>query len=457
MSDAAQTDRAPDRAEGDVNGTPARRAWVRGLGPRAAALLERDQRAFLRQALSTPCLNVAVGAAGDTLRDADGRDLLDFHGNSVHHVGYGHPRVVEAIRRQLDQLPFCPRRYTNLPAVELAERLGALMPEGAKVLLAPGGAAAVGIAMRLARAATGRHRTISFWGSFHGASLDAASIGGEAMFRRDAGPLLPGCEHVDPPTPDDCGWGCSGSCRMLCAAAVERVLAREGDVGAVIAEPMRCTTVSPAPAGYWRRVRDACRAHGALLIFDEIPLALGRTGRMFAFEHEDAAPDILVIGKALGGGVFPLAAVLAHPRLDIAPDRALGHYTHEKSPVGAAAAVATLDVIRDEGLVERSATLGRWALEFLRSAFDGCPLVRAVRGRGLLLGIELRTDLDPDAAEAVMYACMARGVSFKVSEGRVLTLAPPLNIDEARLRRGLSAVVGAVRERAGGDRSVNVV
>ena len=442
-----------DRSEGDVNLTSARSDWQsRQLNEATRAILDRDERAFVRQALSTPCMNVAVATRGSTLCDAQGRELLDFHGNSVHQVGYGHPRVIEAVKRQLDELPFCPRRYTNLPAIELAERLGSLVPGGAKVLFAPSGTGAIGIAMKLARAATGRFKTLSFWDSFHGASLDAISIGGEAMFRRDAGPLLPGCEHVPAPEPTNCLWACGGTCSLRCADSIEHVLAREPDIGAVIAEPIRCTTVTIPPPGYWKHVREACDRHGALLIFDEIPICLGRTGRMFAFEHEGVTPDIVVIGKGLGGGVFPMAAVLAHPRLDVAPDRALGHYTHEKSPVGAAAALATLNVIRDEQLLEQSERLGHQTLERLRATLGAHPHVSSIRGRGLLIGVELRREAGLHAADRIMYRCLEQGLSFKVSDGRVLTLTPPLTVTDAELELALSILQRSIGAELGGLR-----
>ena len=189
------------------------------------------------------------------------------------------------------------------------------------------------MALKLARIATGRHKTISMWDSFHGASLDTISIGGEAIFRQDMGPLLPGTEHVPPPDEYHCIYECRGrgGCDMMCARYVEYVLEKEGDIAAVIAEPIRSTPYIPKPE-YWQIIRKACDRHGALLIFDEIPHALGRTGRMFTCENFDVVPDMLVIGKGLGGGVFPIAALIAREGLDVAGNRALGHYTHERAP-----------------------------------------------------------------------------------------------------------------------------
>ena len=211
--------------------------------------------------------------------------------------------MIRAVRDQMETLPFCTRRYTNIPAIELARRLTELAPGSlGKVLLAPGGAAAVGIALKLARMATGRFKTLSMWDSFHGASLDTISVGGEAIFRQDIGPLLPGTEHVPPPDARHCPWDCGGTCSLRCAEYVDYVLDKEGDVGAVVAETVRSTPYVP-PKDYWKIIREACDRHGALLVLDEIPHCLGRTGRMFTCEHYDIVPDMLAIGKGLGGGI----------------------------------------------------------------------------------------------------------------------------------------------------------
>jgi 4-aminobutyrate aminotransferase len=429
-------------SEDDVNLSPRRHAWQKeAIDAGTARWLEEDARYFLHQSLSTPCLDVLAACEGIYLQDLQGRRIMDFHGNSVHQVGFRHPKVIEAVKRQLDTLPFCTRRYTNLPAIHLAKRLAELAPDRLrKVLFAPGGAEAVGIALKLARVATGRFKTISMWDSFHGASLDTISIGGEASFRQGIGPLLPGTQHVPPPNPRACLFGCGGACRLRCADYIATVMEKEGDVGAVIAEPIRGVDAVPPPADYWPRVRELCDRHGALLLFDEIPICLGRTGTLFACETLGVTPDILVLGKGLGGGVVPMAAVLAREDLDLAPEADLGHYTHEKSPIGAAAALATLAVIEEEKLPERARTLGSHALDRLRAMQARQPLIADVRGIGLLLGVELaRANGEParEEADAVMYAALRAGLSFKVSGGNVLALAPPLTISLEELDNAL--------------------
>ncbi|MEP7261564.1 MAG: aspartate aminotransferase family protein [Usitatibacter sp.] len=426
-------------SEGDVNLSPRRKRFeAEHLGPETQALLAEDAKHFLHQSLSTPCFNALRSASGIWLEDVEGRRIMDFHGNSVHQVGHGHPHVVAAAIRALETLPFSPRRFTNEYAVRLAAKLTALAPGDLdKVLFAPGGTEAIGIALKLARIATGRHKTVSMWDSFHGASLDAISLGGEALFRRGIGPLLPGTEHAPPCDPRNCRFGCAGQCNARCAEYVEYVLDKEEDVAAVVVETVRSTDVQVPPRAYYETLRRACDRHGALLILDEIPICLGRTGTMFAFERYGIVPDIVVIGKGLGGGVFPMAALLARTHLDVAADRALGHYTHEKSSVGCAAALATLEVIESEGLLERSRALGGRALERLRAMQSRQPAIVEVRGVGLLLAIELA---DAELAEQVLYQCLARGLSFKVGQGTVLVLAPPLVIEEADLERALAIV-----------------
>jgi 4-aminobutyrate aminotransferase len=436
------------RSEGDINLSPHRNAWATDhIDPDTQRILDADAEVFLHQALSTPCLNALRGAQGAWLEDVQGRRILDFHGNSVHQVGFGHPRVIEAVIAQLHDLPFCTRRYTNEVAIRCAQKLAALAPGNLnKVLFAPGGAEAIGIALKIARYATGRFKTISMWESFHGASLDAISLGGEAIFRKDIGPLLPGAEHVPPPDPAQCPFRCGKACSLACADYVEYVLEREGDVAAVVAETIRCTPFIP-PRDYWQKIRHACDRHGALLVLDEIPTALGRTGAMFAVEHYGIVPDLLVIGKGLGGGIFPLAAVLAREDLDVAKDRALGHYTHEKSPVACAAALATLAVIEEEGLLAHARELGAITLGRLRDMQSRHPLISDVRGIGLLLGVELKT---PDGAKAIeeaeqiMYDCLSRGLSFKCTMGNILTLTPPLIISREEMDQAMDILDAAI-------------
>jgi len=437
-----------DKSEGDINISPRRSEWQeKNLDDKTKALLEEDARYFLKQSLSTPCLNALHSCDGIYLEDLQGRRYMDFHGNNVHQVGFANPAVIAAVKDQLDRLSFCTRRYTNRVAVDLARKLAEIAPGDLnKILLCPGGTIAIGMALKLARVATGRHKTISTWDSFHGASLDAISIGGEAIFRQNIGPLLPGTEHVPPPDEYRCIFGCSdrGGCDLTCARYVEYILEKEGDIAAVIAEPIRSTPYIPR-RDYWQAIRRACDRHGALLILDEIPHALGRTGTMFTCENFDVVPDMLVIGKGLGGGVFPLAALIAREDLDVAEDKALGHYTHEKNPVGCAAALAAIEYIEKEHLVDHARDLGQYALKRMGEMMDRHPLIGDVRGLGLFLGIELVKDRTTreratDEAEAVLYAALSKGLSFKLTMGNIITLTPALTITREEMDKALTII-----------------
>lgn len=438
--------------EGDVNTTTARTRWLReSLSASTREQLAEDEKYFLHQSLSTPCLNVLSEAEGSHVTDVEGRKYLDFHGNNVHQIGFRHPMVVKAVREQLEILPFCPRRYTNDPAITLARKLTEIAPDGLdRVLFAPAGTVAMSMALKLARLATGRFKTISMWDAFHGATLDSISVGGETQFRRGVGPLLPGSEHVPPCEIRGCPFRCGSVCSLDCADYIEYVLEREGDVCAVIGETVRCTPSIP-PLDYWKKIRAACDKHGALLILDEIPIGLGRSGKMFALEHYEVVPDLLVLGKGLGGGVMPLAAVLAKEAMNMVASSSIGHFTHEKNPMACAAGVATLTVIEGEDLVVNARLRGLQALE----AFEQFPkrhrLVGSVRGLGLLMGLELMQDGDPlkparNEANEVMYAALRRGLNFKLTRGNMLTLTPPISLTEDELSRAISILDESLTE-----------
>jgi 4-aminobutyrate aminotransferase len=441
-------------SEGDTNLTGRRAQWqARALDPATRDLLARDAAAFLHQSVSTPCLNAVAKAEGIWIEDAVGRRYMDFHGNNVHHIGYGHPRLKRAIAAQMDALPFAPRRYACEPAVLLAEKLAEIAPGNlSKVLFTTGGSDAIEVAVKIARAATGRFKTLSFWDAFHGAGAGAAALSGEMLFRSGpAAPLVAGPLHVAPFGGYRCPYGhdTAEASADACARMIHYVLSHDCEVAALVAEPMRAVPYV-APPGFWRTVREICDRHGTLLIFDEIPTGLGKTGRMFSCEHDGVAPDILVLGKALGGGILPIAAVIARPELDVAGDWAFGHYTHEKNPVTARAALTMIGIVEDEGLVEQAARVGALAMGRMREMMARLPAIGDVRGRGLVLGIELvkgraTKEPDDDLAEAVLYRALDRGLSFKTTMGNVLTLTPPLVVTEDEMMRALDIVEEAIR------------
>ena len=440
-----------NQTEGDINLSSARQDWYAVISdPETSGYLHEDAEYFLHQSLSTPCLDVLAWCEGIYLTDVQGKRYMDFHGNNVHQLGYRHPYVIEKLKEQLDILPFSPRRYTNVPAIELARKLGNLMPgDLSRVLFAPGGTSAISMALKLARIVTGKHKVVSLWDSFHGASLDAISAGGELDFRKDMGPLMPGVERIPPPMTYRGPFAGAGKGDVPYADYLEYVIEKEGDIGAFLIETIRNTDVQIPSQAYWRRVREICTKHKVLLILDEIPIAFGRTGKMFAFEHYGFEPDIVCLGKGLGGGVMPMAAIVARDSYNVAQSVSLGHFTHEKSPLGSVAALAMLDFIEQNDIlakVNADAEFMRKELEKLKGKY---PLIGEVRGIGLLWGVELVKDRETkekavQEAETVMYECLKNGLSFKVSQGNVVQLSPPLIITREQLTEALQILEKAI-------------
>jgi 4-aminobutyrate aminotransferase len=436
--------------EGDINFSEERLKWNQRItDPSTRRVLANDARYFLHQSMSTPCLDVLGNCKGSGIQTISGKSLLDFHGNNVHQLGYGNDYIIGQITEQLKSLSFSPRRYTNEPAVELAIKLAGLLPGNLnRSLFAPGGTSVIGMALKLARVVTGKHKLVSLWDSFHGASLDAISAGGEAIFRKQMGPLLPGVLHIPPPTTFRGIFGITDADQLNYADYLEYVIEKDGEIGAFLAETVRNTDVQIPSKAYWKRVREICTKHNVLLILDEIPIALGRTGKMFAFENFDIEPDIICLGKGLGGGIIPFAAMIARDSYNVAQDISLGHYTHEKSPLGSVAALATIRYIETENLLQKVIDDGLWMQNELNLLKEQFPVIGDIRGLGLLWGIELvknkkTKEKASQLAEQIMYDCMAHGLSFKVSQGNVLQLSPALTISRDELQKAISILYQA--------------
>ncbi|ELB2037970.1 aspartate aminotransferase family protein [Vibrio parahaemolyticus] len=439
------------RSEGDVNTTPARQAWNASMDDeRTQALLKRDSEVFLHQAMSTPCLDTLEAAEGIYIQDSTGKKYMDFHGNNVHQLGYGHPHVIKRVQEQIAKLPFSPRRFTNETAIECAEKLTQICGgELNRVLFAPGGTSAVGMALKLARHITGNYKVVSLWDSFHGASLDAISVGGEACFRQGMGPLMAGVERIPPAVSYRGAFPVADGSDVHYADYLEYVIEKEGGVGAFIAEAVRNTDVQVPSKAYWKRIREICDKHNVMLIIDDIPNGMGRSGEWFTYQAYDIEPDMLCIGKGLGGGLVPIAAMVTKDKYNTAEQISMGHYTHEKSPIGCAAALATMEAIEQDGLLDKAKADSQFMREKLLEMKAKYPVIGDVRGIGMLWGIELVIDHESkarayDEAEAVLYQCLNNGVSFKVSQGNVIQLSPPLIITREQLTEALAIFEEAI-------------
>lgn len=359
---------------------------------------------------------------GSRLFDTEGREYVDLvAGIAVMSVGHSHPRVVEAIARQARDLMHVSNLYETGPQQRLARRLGELS-SGMSSFFCNSGAESIECALKLARKwGAGRSRIIAADGSFHGRTFGALAATGQPAKRAAFEPNLPGITHV--PYGD--------------AEALRRALG--GDVCAVVLEPIQgeAGVVIP-PDGYLGAVRALCDEADVLLILDEVQTGLGRTGRWFAHLHDDVAPDVMCLAKALGSGL-PIGACLAAPHVADAFGPGDHASTFGGGPVVCAAALATLEVLQEEGLVERSARVGAAAIERLEEMVGE----RAdVRGRGLLIGIEV----GGGKARAVAQAAFERGVLVNDATPDVVRVCPPLNIAQIDLDEALAVVGEAIDE-----------
>jgi 4-aminobutyrate aminotransferase len=414
---------------------------------------------FLLPAMTIDTGLVWARAQGSDVYDLDGRRYVDFSsGVLVTNVGHSHPVVVAAIQRQAESLLNCYLSPHPLRA-EVAARLVALTPQPLKkVLLLTTGAEAVEAAVKLARRATGKSEIVGFQGAFHGRTYMAMTVGGLGAVKSGFGPLVGGVLHAPYPYPYRCDQASAPGhdCAEHCLEALDRILAAESanDIAAVVLEPYLGAGGSiVAPVGFVRGLRERCDRLGALLILDEVQSGFGRTGTMFAYEQWGIVPDVLVLGKGIASGV-PMSAVIARSDLAASLPRGSLSSTYGGNPLACAAALATLDVIAEERLVERSARLGTRLIDRLRSVADEIPLIGDVRGMGLAIGIELVRDpvsKEPAAEEArrVVARALEKGLVLIPPIGllgNVIRIAPPLSIPDETLEAGTTILIDALRE-----------
>ncbi len=441
------------REQGDNNSTENRKTYYQNLDQKTRLLIDEDSKYFLHQALSTPVMNVLSKTKGAYIFDLNGKKYLDLHGNGVHNAGFNNSKVAEAVKEQLDMsLAFTPRRYTNIPAINLAKKLTEITPEGLdRVLFCPGGSEAIEMAVMLAKQITGKWKTISYWGSYHGTGFLAASIGGEEHFTLGNGPMVPGAFHVEFPNFYRNPWGYTDqqAIDQEYLRQIRNILKHNPDIAAIIAEPISATPVVPSPE-YWLEIKYLCEHHDIFLIFDEIIEGLGRTGRMFASEHF-VTPDVLVLGKSLGGGVLPFAGIVTKDKFNTLENRSIGHFTHEKNPLCSAAGLAEIEYIEENNLVANAETLGEYLLNRLRELQEIYPLIGNIAGKGLHIGVDLVKNSETKEraekeAEQIMYHCLEEGVAFKVIEGNIITMRPSLVITKDDCDLILEALTNALKK-----------
>ena len=386
-----------------------------------------------------------VGGDGAYFDTADGTRWLDFGSLTYHaNIGHGHPRMIAAVKAQADRLCLAMPKSVFPEKRALAEKLLALAGEGfTKVFFTLGGAEANENALKMARLATGRSKVLSRYRSYHGATMGALSLTGD--YRRP--PLEPGIFGAVKAMDcycDRCPFGQElASCARECATHVDDVLRLEGNVAAVFLEPIPgANGVLVPPEDYWPRVREACDAHGALLVADEVLTGFGRTGHWLAHRAWGVTPDMITLSKGLTAGYGVLGAVVVHERVaktfeDTTLLAGLTQYAH---PLGVAAALEAISVYEDEGLIENAARLGPQLAEGLAAIRDRHASVSFARSAGLLGALELDRDVSRLAGELRALHLHA----FVRTAERMVVVAPPLCIDPESLDEGLGRLAAAV-------------
>ena len=403
---------------------------------------------------------VVERAEGAWLETRDGRRVLDFtSGQICSTLGHGHPRIVEALRRSLDEVVHLNSWMLSEPVLELAERLAALFPPPLdRVMLLNTGSEANEVALKLAKLHTGRFEVAGLTRSFHGLLSGIASVN-FSIAHAGYGPLLPGAFAIPAPYAYRCPIRhCAGTCDCTCLEVGFELLDQQsvGSLCALIAEPVLSTGgIIVPPNGYLARAKELCEERGMLLVVDEAQTGFARVGTMFAFEADGVVPDLVAVSKTLGGGI-PLAATIASSEVeeDCFAKGFLHVTSHVSDPLPAAAGLAVLDVIEEEQLVERARERGDYLTARLRELQSEHEQIGEVRGRGLLIGVELVVDRDskePAGALGVALTdeCLRRGLSMNIvrtgSITNCLRIAPPLTVTEDELDTGVEILRESLR------------
>jgi len=402
-------------------------------------------------------------AAGSFVYDADGRAILDFTSGQMSAVlGHTHPDIVATVARQMGAVAHLFSGMLSRPVVTLAERLAALAPGLDRVQLLTTGAEANEAAIRMAKLVTGRHEIVAFAQSWHGMTGAAASATYSAG-RRGYGPAAVGSFVIPAPNAyrprfKTADGGNDWQTELDDAFALVDSQST-GNLAAFIAEPILSSGgILELPIGYLAALKQKCGQRGMLLILDEAQTGIGRTGHMFAFERDGVTPDILTLSKTLGAGL-PLAAVMTTQTIEqTAFERGFLFYTtHVSDPLPAAVGVTVLDVVERDGLVAQAIARGNQLRDGLLSLQQRFECVGDVRGRGLLLGLEIVVDRQSKApgfelGARIMEETMRRGLSMNIvklpSMGGVFRIAPPLTVSEAEIDRGLEIMSEAIQAAA---------
>ena len=423
----------------------------------------------------------AVKAEGVWIEDEHGGKILDACGGAiVVNVGHGRREIAEAVYEQMKRFSYVHGTvFTSHPVEALAEKLSTHAPEGLdRFYFMSSGSEAVETAIKLARqihcerGASSRIRLISRWKSYHGLTLGALAASGRTYFREPFTPLLPEVVHLPPPYCLRCGYGLQfPSCGLRCASALEETILSLGPktVSAFLAEPVSGAAlgVYPPPPGYLRAIREICDRYEVLLIFDEVMVGMGRTGKWFACQHEEVTPDLMTLGKGLTSGTLPLSAVGVRSEYMDLIAAGSGNFVHggtfSHHAVAAAAGLAVVDLLERDDLVSRAAQMGKYIESCLKEHLADKDCVLDIRGIGMLWGVELGQDKatlkpfprDRKVAERLREAMLRRGVllypstGFAGRDGDALIFGPPYIIERSEVDQVVETLAAVLKDGIG--------
>ncbi len=424
------------------------------------ALIERDNKVYPRFGrIAYYPISIKKGY-GATIEDFDGNKYIDMLSSaSSLNTGHSHPRIIKALKSQLnDYISYTPAYTYSEPLVRLGEELCKITPGNfeKKVFYGLTGSDANDGMIKLVRAYTGRKKIISFIGSYHGSTYGAISLTALSLnMRRKIGPFLPEIEHIRYPACYRCAFGlkketCSLECLNDFKIALSTYLPAE-EIAAVVMEPIAgdAGLIVP-PLKYMNALYQICKENGILFVSEEVQQGMGRTGKWFCIEHFGITPDVTVIGKSLASGV-PLSAVVAKDKIMDALEPPAHLFTMSGNALSCTAAIETINIIRDEDLLNKSIELGQMAKNRFKEMQKKYEIIGDVRGIGLSIGVDLIKDNiskegNRDAAAKICYRCWEKGIIMIFLADGVLRIQPPLVISKAELSKALDIIEGVIEE-----------
>lgn len=424
------------------------------------SILERENK-YMSFTTRVPYYPLVVDSArGSIVTDIEGNKFIDFLASAaVINTGHNHPKIVEAINNQVNKfVHYTPAYMYHEPHINLAEKLIEITPGDFKKRVAFGlsGSSSVDGAIKAARCYTGKNKIISFFRSYHGTTYGSLSVSGYGVeMRKNIKPLMPDVEFIPYPDCYRCMFNKEqSSCNLACFKYLENlittVLPKE-EIAAIILEPIQGDAgIIIPPKEYYERLLEFCKDNNILIIADEVQTGFGRTGKMFASEHFNLEPDIIVMGKAIASGM-PLSAIVARSEIFESWSAPVHFFNTAGNAISCSAAIATIDVIENENLTDNANKQGDYIMQRFETLKHKYNCIGDVRGKGLLIGVDIVKDRttkerDVNKTAKICWRCWEKGLILAFFSGSVLRIAPPLTLSSEEAERAMDIIAEAIYE-----------